>query len=137
LSASGRFSPSSAVTNAICDPSGLQASCWTPFTASVMRRASPPRMDMTQICRLASFSAEALARKASRCPSGDQRGEATPRRSNASGRRAPVATSTTTSSGSQRLSFVFARDTTSATDFASGEIWGSDGRAMRARSAGW
>src|SRR6266498_1680888 len=40
---------SSALTNAICDPSGLHANCCTPCLASVSRRGSPPRIDTTQI----------------------------------------------------------------------------------------
>ena len=116
---------SSEVAKAICEPSGLQPNCCTPWAASVMRRGSPPRLDVTQICRFAPESAEALARNASRWPSGDQRGEAMPRRSYVSGCCAPVATSMETRSLSHRLSFTFARATTQTTDLPSGEICGS------------
>src|SRR5262249_8044468 len=117
--------------------SGLHANCCTPLEASVTRRGSPPRIDITQTCRLASFSLEALARKARRSPAGDQCGEARPRRSYTRGRWPPLATSTIPSSGSHRLSLEFARDTMRATEVPSGEISGLDGTAIRKRSAGW
>src|SRR5438552_16273089 len=44
-------SGSSAVTYAICVPSGFQANCCTPRGASVMRRASPPDVGISQSCR--------------------------------------------------------------------------------------
>src|SRR2546422_1881345 len=74
-------------------PSGFQAYCSTPLAASVICRASPPRMSSTNTCGAALSPEPAVARNARRSPLGDQRGEPTPLRSKVSLRCVPLAMS--------------------------------------------
>ena len=90
---------SSAATNAISFSSELHANCCTPVGDLVICVDSPPPIGSTNTCGLPST----LARKPSREPLAEKRGDESPRRS-VSTRCASVATSTSTSCGSCRFS---------------------------------
>src|SRR5215469_1025763 len=118
-------------------PSGLHANCSTPSAASVILRASPPAIEITNTCPFfaLSFPVSASVTNASLLSSGDHCGFPTPSRSNVSGCCAPVFTSIITSCVSCRSSFRFTREITAAMRVPSCEIAGFEIATIFAKSS--
>ena len=139
----------SVATNAIWRPSGLHAYVSTSLRLAVICTASPPSIGITKTCCAESAAstragspatwgpapARPAARKASRSPVGEKRGVERPRLPRTNTLCELPATSTSTSSASQRFSSSFARATTTTIERPSGAMSGSLTRTRRDRSS--
>src|SRR5919198_6364243 len=109
------------LTTSSPEPSGSQTGSDAPSGRPDTLRASPPAIGSNQICAPPSR----VAMNASVLPSGDQRGCRSDPGPLVTWRDRPVATSTTHTRATLRLSCSDGVDTVYATHLPSGESWGS------------